>query len=237
MLVHATSVLVASLLGSLHCVGMCGPFTGLVMPRRGPHKRKPWLPLLAYQLGRLASYLVLGALAGGVGMALDSGGSLLGFQRAATVLAGVTMIALGTVSLIRAVWRPATTSPRSSSWIARVLQRPAVAAGRLGPVPRGAVLGAVTGLMPCGWLWAFVVAAAGTASPVHGGLTMIAFWLGTVPALTAVGLLAHRFAARLRSKAPVIIALLVIALGVYAVAFRAQVSPAPATHGAARSCH
>jgi hypothetical protein len=240
MLVHAISVLVASLLGSLHCVGMCGPFVGLVVPRRGPHK--PVAPLFAYHLGRLTSYLALGALAGGVGMALDTGGDLFGLQRAATVLAGISMIAIGAISLWKAVLRSrsvprlrATPGAGPRAWLKRMLRVPTAATRRLGPTSRGAVLGIVSALMPCGWLWAFVVAAAGTGSPAHGVLTMVAFWLGTVPSLTVVGLLAHRFARRVRSRVPVVLALLVIAIGVYAVAFRARIDPAPTSHG--YSCH
>lgn len=86
---------------------------------------------------------------------------------------------------------------------------------------RAASIGLLTTLLPCGWLYAFVVTAAGTADPVMGGVTMAVFWVGTLPMLIAVGTLARRATGALGSKLPAITAGAVIVVGVVTVIDRA----------------
>jgi sulfite exporter TauE/SafE len=75
----------------------------------------------------------------------------------------------------------------------------------------------LSGFLPCGWLWAFVVTAAGTGSAMKGAAVMTAFWAGTVPALLAVGLGAQLVSAPLRRHAPAVTAVLLVCLGLYAI--------------------
>lgn len=226
MLALAASVFVASLLGSPHCAGMCGPFVPLAIPRRGASK--PWRPLLAYHLGRLGAYLLVGAIAGTVGYMLERGGSLLGMQRASTMLAGAIMIAFGVVGLLRRLGLRLPL-PDPSSKMAQILHAATAAAGRLGPVRRATTIGLLTAFMPCGWLYVFAVAAAGTGSPAWGPALMVAFWLGTLPALTAVGVVIHRLSPRVRAHLPWVVSVLLVAMGIYAIAFRADVVPTAPT--------
>jgi uncharacterized protein len=100
-------------------------------------------------------------------------------------------------------------------------------------------IGVLTGLLPCGWLWAFVVSAAGTASPWTGAAVMAVFWLGTVPAMTGVLVFAGPLFDRLRQRLPVITACVLIVLGVATLAARwvdagAAGVTAPHCHEAAR---
>ena len=85
------------------------------------------------------------------------------------------------------------------------------------PVLRAAVVGLLSGLLPCGWLWAFVVTAAGTGNALSGAAVMTAFWAGTVPALLAVGFGAQLASAPLRRHIPAITAVILVALGLYAI--------------------
>jgi sulfite exporter TauE/SafE len=88
------------------------------------------------------------------------------------------------------------------------------------PSRRALVIGMLTGLLPCGWLWAFVITAGGTGSPVSGALVMFAFWLGTVPAMVGVlGLLGPALG-RLRARMPLVTAGVLIALGLGTLALR-----------------
>jgi sulfite exporter TauE/SafE len=92
-----------------------------------------------------------------------------------------------------------------------------LALSRLRDLPgyqRGIAIGLVTGLLPCGWLYAFVVSAAGTGSIVSGALLMTAFWLGSVPALVGVGGLAQLLSGKLRRRLPAFSALVLLFLGV-----------------------
>jgi len=88
------------------------------------------------------------------------------------------------------------------------------------PARKAAILGMLTGLLPCGWLWAFVITAGGTASPLTGAVVMFAFWLGTVPAMVGVlGLLGPALA-RLRARMPMVTAAMLIVLGLGSLALR-----------------
>jgi sulfite exporter TauE/SafE len=75
----------------------------------------------------------------------------------------------------------------------------------------------LSGFLPCGWLWAFVVTAAGTGGALKGAAVMTAFWAGTVPALVAVGVGAQLVSAPLRRHVPAVTAILLVVLGLYAI--------------------
>jgi len=92
-------VLVASLVGSIHCAAMCG---GFVCAYAGPGARRGLSNLpahLAYNGGRLVSYVTLGLVAGAIGARVDDLGRLAGMGRGAAVLAGILMVvwALGMI--------------------------------------------------------------------------------------------------------------------------------------------
>ena len=211
------TVLVASLAGSLHCVGMCGPFVAFYAGGDASRGARRLLSHATYSAGRLAAYATLGLAAGTIGAALDLAGSLAGFQRVAAVAAGAVMIAWGVLALLRI--RGVRVLPRSAGSTAW-LQRAFRVVANTPPVLRAGAVGLLSGLLPCGWLWAFLVAAAGTGSAAGGAAVMGAFWLGTVPALLAVGLGAQLLAAPLRRHVPAVTAVLLVALGIFAIVSR-----------------
>lgn len=203
------AIFASSLLGSLHCMAMCGPLIGL----RGGVGSVPLA--LVHAVGRLTTYAVLGALAGSVGQVLDVAGHLAQVQHVAAVVAGVVILGWGVraIAIARGWVRVAGSG-------GALFQRGLVQLRTRRAARRAFVIGVLTGLLPCGWLWAFVVSAAGTASPWTGAAVMATFWLGTVPAMT--GLLAFGGAAieRLRRRLPVISACVLIALGLATLATR-----------------
>ncbi|MEO8699455.1 MAG: sulfite exporter TauE/SafE family protein [Kofleriaceae bacterium] len=219
------AILVASLLGSVHCIAMCGPLVGL-------HGGVRTLRLaLVHALGRLATYVVLGMLAGAVGRAVDLAGDLGVVQRAATIVAGVVIIAWGGFQLAIALGlRVSRARPGSTAFAAGLVR---IRTRR--PVARAWLVGVLTGFLPCGWLWAFVISAAGTGSPAGGALVMAVFWLGTVPAMTGVLAVGGPAFAWLRNRMPVVtaIALVVLGLGTLALRWR-DAGAAAVTHP---SCH
>ena len=205
-------VFVASLAGSVHCVAMCGPLVGLHGGIRTARLA------LVHSLGRLATYIALGIAAGAIGRAVDLAGRLGDVQRAATIVAGVAIATWGAWSLaVARGWlssRRRAGGARFSSGLARIRTKP--------PRLRAWLTGALAGLLPCGWLWAFVVMAAGTGSPIAGGLAMLAFWLGTVPAMVGLLAFAGPVLARIRDRLPAAtaIALIVLGLGTLAIRWR-----------------
>jgi sulfite exporter TauE/SafE len=230
----ALTVLTASLLGSLHCAGMCGGFVAFYAgDRRGERSRLA--AHLAYSAGRLVAYASLGALGGALGAALDATGGLLGVQRAAAVVAGALMTLWGAAALLAVggVRVPRLAAPPAlrglvSGGVARVAARP--------PATRALVIGLLTGCLPCGWLYAFAATAAGTGSAPAGAAVMAVFWLGTLPVMLSLGAGLAALAGPLRRHVPAACAVAMIAVGLLAVAGRVRhIDPPPPSHADATS--
>jgi len=223
-------VLVASLLGSAHCAGMCGGFVCLYATASGARRV---LAHAAYHGGRLVSYTLLGALAGALGAGLDHAFAARGLASAAATAAGAFVTLWGAAKLVRALAPkfaarfPALT-PGAGSAAGRVL---ASLLGRLAQAPsaiRALALGLLTTLMPCAWLYAFVASAAGTGSAAAGALVMAAFWAGTLPVMALLGALAQTAAGPFARRLPVVSAVLLVAVGLLTLSGR--LSPGRAAH-------
>jgi sulfite exporter TauE/SafE len=219
------TVLASSLVGSVHCAAMCGPLQGLYLDASlagGARWRRP----LAHAGGRLGAYVTLGAIAGGVGAAVDLAGSLGDVQRAAMIVAGAMLVAWGAMALASALGAPV---PSLSSLRPRVFQRGVVQIRRRRPTVRAALLGLLSAALPCGWLWAFVVVAAGTGSVLAGALVMSTFWLGTVPMMVGLGAFAAPIVRRIGARLPFVTAAALIAMGIFALQARVPMLHAGAT--------
>ena len=168
-----SAAFVAGLVGSPHCIGMCGAFAVLC----GGRVRETAL----WHLGRMTSYAALGALAGAFG-ALIPGPSWL----AAAVSLGLMLwFAAGLAGLVR---EPRVVLPG-------VRQLAAAVAGSSAPTMRYA-FGVMNGLLPCGLVYATLGIAVAAGNALEGALAMTAFGAGTTPLLSAVALGVRRAAAR-----------------------------------------
>lgn len=220
------TILVSSVAGSLHCVGMCGPLVGL-------HGGARSLRLaLIHALGRLTTYALLGGIAGLVGQAVDLAGRMATVQHVASIVAGGVIVAWGLRSIALAMGWLTERATRNTLFTRGLTQIRSKRAAS-----RAWLVGVLTGFLPCGWLWAFVVSAAGTASPWTGAAVMFLFWLGTVPAMTGVLTFAGPVIERVRRKLPVISATVMIALGLATLAMRWDKVPAAAGEPPAPACH
>ncbi len=219
MIEVAGAVLAATLIGSPHCVGMCGGFVCFVTGEATGKRR--WLVQGAYHAGRLVSYATLGAIAGGIGAGVEHAGAAVGFFRAAPIVAGFLMIVWGGMNLLRATGRLAS-SPATPSPLHRALAPFVRGMRSWNPVARAVAIGLVTTVIPCGFLYGFVTVAAGTGAPLAGLVVMIVFWAGTLPILASFGFLADRALGALRARLPVVSASLLIVLGLLTLAGRMQ---------------
>jgi len=217
------TVLLASLVGSLHCAGMCGAFVAFAIGAADPTVRTPRYLLLAlYQFGRLITYTLLGAAAGTLGASIDLAGHLVGLQQTAAILSGALMVAFGTVTLLRLSGiklNPARVPPAWSKFVAAAQSR----IMRHSPAFRAAGTGLLTTLLPCGWLYAFVTTAAGTGHALTGATLMAVFWLGTLPMLTFIGIGVRKLSGALAAKIPFVAAIAVLSVGLYTIAARANI--------------
>lgn len=212
-------VLIASLVGSIHCAAMCGGFVCAYAGTAAPRGLKNLPAHLAYNGGRLVSYLALGFAAGAVGARVDGLGRLAGVGRGAAIVAGALMVAwaLATIGASLGVRMPAAPGP---AWLWRRLGAALLAMRDRPPVERAAATGLLTTLLPCGWLYTFVVTAGGTGSALAGAGTMLAFWIGTLPVLLAVGFGVQRLFGPLARRLPVAAAAVVLVLGLLSIAGR-----------------
>ena len=221
MLALAGTVFIASLLGSAHCAGMCGAF---VCFYAGADARSSAWGHVAYNGGRLVSYLLLGAIAGALGAGVEQVGAGVGVSRAAAVVAGVLMIAWGVITLLvhRGVRIPLPAPMAGAQqWMAGRLR----AVRDFSPMARALTVGLLTTLLPCGWLYAFVVTAAGMGSVQGAMLLMTVFWAGTLPIMLAFGVGVRRIAGPLRDRLPVISAVAIVLVGIVSLTGRARMDP------------
>lgn len=221
-------VAAASLLGSIHCAGMCGGFVAIAGD--GVSGRARVISQLSYNGGRLLSYAALGAAAGALGRAVDLAGSAAGIGRVAALVSGSIMILWGMGALLETqgvrVFRGRLTLPRRVTAAFASLRR-------LPAAWRGLALGLSTTLLPCGWLYAFAVTAAGTASPLRGALLMAAFWTGNLPVLLGLGVALSALIGRIRRLVPILSAAVIFGVGLFTVTARANL---PAFAAAVTHC-
>jgi sulfite exporter TauE/SafE len=218
-------IFVASLLGSLHCAGMCGGLVALaVAPTPGRSGLRSSIVSriglhAAYHGGRLVAYVALGLAAGAIGTALQQGGELTGFQHTAGRLSGVLLIAFALVGVLRAIGAriPGIGTPLV---LKKVLAGFHQLAGRHVGIPRSAAIGVLSACLPCGWLYMFVLAAAGTGHVATGGAVMAAFWAGSVPVLIGVGAGAQALQHLLGRHLPMVMSLMILVVGIWTAAGR-----------------
>lgn len=227
-----SAVLIASLLGSVHCAGMCGGFMLFAVGASAPgNPRSKGLLHSAYHFGRLTTYCALGAVAGATGAALDIAGDAVGLQRIAASVAGALMILFGLTAILRSAGVSLPRPPMPAALV-RIVQSAHRHAADSPPVVRALTVGLATTLLPCGWLYAFAATAAGTAHPVTGALTMAVFWVGTLPVMAALGVGLAALAGPLRKRLPLATACLIMVVGFYTLFARISV---PAGDGPALS--
>jgi sulfite exporter TauE/SafE len=185
------SAFAAGVLGSTHCVAMCGGLAAaLGTQRHGASRARP----LLYQLGRVTSYGTAGAIVGSLG-------SVAGFAFEASQWSEV--LRLGTALIVVLIGlNLALGSRRRGPWLraperwgALIWRRIAPLASKLPTQPalRALTLGLLWGWLPCGLVYSVLLAAAFAGSALAGGATMIAFGLGTLPAMLGLSYASGRF--------------------------------------------
>lgn len=166
------TALVLSLLGSVHCMGMCGGYAMLAHTGTSAPKNASFS---VYLFGKTVSYIAIGAVLGMIGEGLH--GVPFG-ARMLSLLTGLFMILVGLhMAGVHALTRFVT--PRSSGTLVGWLSRSVSTDG----LSNRFVLGLLNGLLPCGLLYAAFAGAASRGSFVEGGLFMLMFSLGTFPSL------------------------------------------------------
>ncbi len=214
------AALIAGLLGSAHCIGMCGGFVALL----GVGSDRPVAPRqAAYFLGKTLTYAAFGAVAGGAGLALRA--SVGAFGGAVGLGLGALMVVAGLAVCGVSVGPRRFSTGRLASRLGPVVGR-LVASERRGAL---AALGAVNGLLPCGLVYGMLAVAATSGGAAMGALTMAVIGLATVPALAAVGAMGARLRPDRRVWMQRMAGVLVVVMGLLTVA-RSAGALTPAGH-------
>jgi sulfite exporter TauE/SafE len=192
-----SAIFVVGLLGGAHCIGMCGGIvTALTVKMPGDKPR--WTLHFAYHAGRLTTYAAAGALAGSLGSAALLLSGLLPVQIVLYIIAQLMLIALGLYLL--GVSRYLDVFERAGRLLWRRLQPVASVLFPARSAPRAYAVGLLWGLLPCGLVYSVLVTALVTGSAANGALTMLAFGLGTLPGLLAMGALLPALQGARRSR-------------------------------------
>ena len=201
-------VFVVGLLGSVHCAGMCGGIVGALsvapMVAGRPAALKitpaptPVVNVLAYNAGRIGSYMLAGALAGGIGQGAQALARLPALQAGAYWLANLMLAALGLY--LMDAWRGLARLEQGGQIVWRHVQPLLRRIGPLDSPARMLAAGSLWGWLPCGMVYSVLVTAMLSGSALSGALVMLAFGLGTLPMLLAMGLLGTRLRTLLRRR-------------------------------------
>lgn len=225
------SVFGASLLGSPHCVAMCGPLT-LSFSRHG---RKG---IVFYQLGRGIAYSTAGGIAGAIGH-VSFGAKAMPWLSALTLFIIAMMLFLAGIRILLNqslhLPVPALVNNVLSAFSRRIWGR--VFSARISPTLGSLIAGILTVFLPCGHLLGFLAGAMATGTAFRGAVFMAAFWLGTVPALGfGVGWLSAIMRPGMKA-APRWSGVLLISAGLISLAaFATRVSEPPAAKHEAVHC-
>ena len=171
------SALIMGLMGSFHCIGMCGPIA-FMLPVDHNKPAKKLMQVFLYHLGRLTSYSILGLIFGFLGKGLY----VFGMQQRLSIIIGVLMI---TVILIPyKTFNKYNFSKPIYSLLSKVKSRLGKELQKKSP-DTFLTIGLLNGLLPCGLVYIALFGSIATASPWLGALFMVLFGVGTIPLMTS----------------------------------------------------
>ncbi|QTE24002.1 sulfite exporter TauE/SafE family protein [Polaribacter cellanae] len=198
------SALIFGLLGSFHCIGMCGPIAFMLpVDRQKPVKR--FFQILSYHLGRLFTYSLIGLLFGFLG----KGFFFFGFQQQLSIIAGISMILF---ILFPRIFKRINFSSKISKVIFKVKNALGKELKKKGN-DTFFTIGFLNGFLPCGLVYMAVFGALATTNAFSGSLYMFLFGVGTIPLMTAVVYLGNFTKGTFRRKIQKAIPIVVVFIG------------------------
>jgi sulfite exporter TauE/SafE len=191
-------------LGSFHCIGMCGPIAFSV-PMGGKSGLTGIIRALAYNLGRVATYSVLGLIVGFLGKQLMFGN----FQQGLSIGAGVLILAfLVLPKTITKKIDPTSTFARLFLKLKNTFRGLFQSKNTFGPL----VLGLLNGLLPCGLVYIGLAGALALGNPLESAQFMATFGLGTAPIMISIilfgDLISLQWRAKIRKLMPILFAIM-----------------------------
>ena len=230
------SAIIFGLLGSFHCVGMCGPIA-FMLPLNRENKVKQFFQITSYHIGRLITYSIIGLLFG----LLGKGFYFFGFQQIISIIVGALMILIILIPKVFAKFKIA-------NWFQRILIKVKSKLGKeLAKKENDTFfsIGFLNGFLPCGLVYMALFGAIATGSSLQGSLYMFLFGLGTIPLMTIVAYFGNFSNIYWRQKIQQIIPIVVVFIGVLfiirglglGIPYLSPTEPILTTSTITKSCH
>jgi len=212
-----TSAFLLGLFSTVHCIGMCGGIIGALSLSLPVEVRNNKLRLFsfvfAYNAGRIISYSAAGLIAGAIGTEILQSA---GFDQGHAILRIIGISMMVAIGLYLTGWLPQLAMVEKIG--IPIWKRLEPFGRKLIPVtslPKALIYGLIWGWLPCGLVYFVLIWALTAGDALHGGLTMLAFGLGTLPTLMTAGFMTSwltRFARS--SRARQVVGLLIIAMAI-----------------------
>lgn len=200
------SAFVLGLLGSFHCVGMCGPIA-FMLPVDRTNAYKKLSQITIYHFGRLLAYSIVGLVFGLIGKSFY----LFGFQQQLSIAIGILMIAFVIIP------QHTLSKYNISKPIYKLISKVKSALGsalKKKTADTFLTIGFLNGFLPCGLVYMAVFAAIASGNALSGSLYMTIFGLGTIPLMTTVIYFSHFLKGSMRQKIQKAIPVFVVLIGV-----------------------
>ena len=204
-MIYVYTALMIGLVGSLHCIGMCGPIAVAL-----PLGNKGWgyrvFGGVTYNVGRIISYAVLGAIFGLLGKGIE----MAGLQKWASILIGAVMV----LSVVfPALFKGKIKIEQLFFGYAGKMIGKFRKLFAISSIPSLFLIGILNGFLPCGLVYVAIAGAINTNSVYDGILFMILFGLGTLPVMLAIPLLGNMIGQKVRKRFSGILNIFIVILG------------------------
>ena len=230
------SAIILGLLGSFHCIGMCGPIA-FMLPVDRSNSTKKIIQISIYHFGRLLAYSIIGLIFGFVGKSLY----IFGLQQQLSIIIGVIMIVV--------ILTPLHTFNKYnfSKPIYKIISKVKSALGKALKKKTSdtfLTIGFLNGFLPCGLVYMAVFASITTANAFQGSLYMLLFGIGTIPLMTSAIYLGKFLNATIKQRIQKAIPVFIVVIGLLFIIRGLglgipYISPAPITEiaSSAIDCH
>ncbi|MDP6969615.1 MAG: sulfite exporter TauE/SafE family protein [Gammaproteobacteria bacterium] len=196
--------------GAGHCIGMCGGISAALTLGVNNQRHQILLYSLLFNLGRIISYAIVGALLGGLAASIQ----LNQYLQESLYLAGTMLILMGLS--IAQLWHGVRRIEVLGKGIWQLIQPLSKHLMPIQSLKQALLLGLLWGWLPCGLIYSSLIWASTSANWQHSAILMLAFGIGTLPANLASGILAEQLKALLRKQLNQrLLGLMMISLGLY----------------------